>query len=115
MKKIEAIIRQEKLEDIKEAIQQQLTEQPTGMTVSQVLGFGHQKGMKDYVRGQAVIPAFVSKVMISFLVEDNQVEPICDLIVSICQTGAVGDGKIFIYPVEEAIRIRTGERGEAAI
>lgn len=115
MKKIEAIIRPETLDDLKEAMQHAFNENPIGMTVSQVLGFGHQKGMKDYVRGQEVITSLVPKIKVGFVLADTCVEPMIELIVQTCRTGQVGDGKIFVYPVEEAVRIRTGERGEAAI
>lgn len=115
MKKIEAIIRQETLDDLKDAMQNAFEENPIGMTVTQVLGFGHQKGLKDYVRGQEVITSFVPKIKVGFVLKDKCVEQMIDLIVKTCQTGNVGDGKIFVYPVEEAIRIRTGERGESAI
>lgn len=113
MKKIEAIIQQEKLEELKEKLSTQ--KETTGMTVSQVLGFGNQKGIKDYLRGQEIITTLLPKVRVSFVVLDEHVEAIITMILETCQTEEVGDGKIFVYPVEEAIRIRTGERGPAAI
>ncbi len=113
MKKIEAIIRQEKLEELKTALDQEF--QISGMTVTQVLGHGNQKGVAEFVRGQEVIPTLLPKVAIWLVVEDRQVEPIAEKIINICHTGEVGDGKIFIYPVEEVIRIRTKERGVDAI
>ena len=112
MKKVEAIIRQEKLEELKAALDQI---DMAGMTVSQVLGCGNQKGVKEFVRGQAVITTLLPKVKASFVVEDEEVEAIIELILSIFHTGEVGDGKIFIYPIEEAVRIRTNERGPSAL
>lgn len=113
MKKIEAIIRQEKLEVLKEALNNEF--EVSGMTVMQVLGCGKQKGVKEYVRGQAVITTLLPKVKISFVVDDMNVEPIIDKILDICSTDEVGDGKIFVSSVEEVIRIRTRERGLEAI
>ncbi|MEI5989460.1 P-II family nitrogen regulator [Enterococcus crotali] len=113
MKKVEAIIQQEKLEELKEKMTDSF--EALGMTVSQVLGFGNQKGLKEYVRGQEIITTLLPKVKVSFVVLDEEVEEIISLILLICQTGEVGDGKIFVYNVEEAIRIRTGERGTKAI
>ncbi|MGX7244918.1 P-II family nitrogen regulator [Enterococcus quebecensis] len=113
MKKVEAIIQQEKLEELKIKLGDSF--EATGMTVSQVLGFGNQKGLKEYVRGQEIITTLLPKVKVSFVVLDQDVEAIISLILAICQTEEVGDGKIFVYNVEEAIRIRTGERGTGAI
>ncbi|MBO0446639.1 nitrogen regulatory protein P-II 1 [Enterococcus sp. AZ170] len=113
MKKIEAIIQQEKLEELKITMTDNF--ETIGLTVSQVLGFGNQKGLKEYIRGQEIITTLLPKVKISMIVLDNDVEAVIALILTICQTGEVGDGKIFVYNVEEAIRIRTGERGSAAI
>ena len=105
MKKVEAIIRQEKLEELKAALDQ--SDLISGMTVSQVLGCGNQKGLKEFIRGQ--------EVNVRFVLADEKVDAVIELIVSICRTDEVGDGKIFVYPLEEAIRIRTNERGEAAL
>jgi nitrogen regulatory protein P-II 1 len=113
MKKIEAIIREEKLEELKEALEKQTV--ITGMTVSQVLGFGHQKGQKSYVRGQEIITTLLPKVSVTFVVNDEDVEAVIDFIIDICQTDEVGDGKIFVVPVEEVVRIRTRERGSKAV
>lgn len=113
MKKVEAIIQQEKLEELKEKINE--NKEASGMTVSQVLGFGNQKGIKEYVRGQEIITTLLPKVKVSFVVSDEKVEEVISMILATCQTGEVGDGKIFVYNVEEAIRIRTGERGAEAI
>ena len=112
MKKVEAIIRQEKLEMIKAAIDQEI--EVNGMTVSQVLGCGLQKGQKSHVRGQ-VITTLLPKVSVSFILADEDVERVVDLILETCQSEECGTGKIFVYPIEEAIRIRTRETGKAAI
>lgn len=114
MKKVEAIIRQEKLEMIKAAIDQEI-EVNNGMTVSQVLGCGLQKGQKSHVRGQEVITTLLPKVSVSFILADEDVERVVDLILETCQSEECGTGKIFVYPIEEAIRIRTRETGKAAI
>ncbi|MGC6769498.1 P-II family nitrogen regulator [Enterococcus sp. LJL128] len=113
MKKVEAIIQQEKLEELKYAIDHDF--EASGMTVTQVLGCGRQKGLKEYVRGQEVITTLLPKVVASFIVEDDKVEEVIALILAICCTEEVGDGKIFVYPIEEVIRIRTKERGSQAI
>lgn len=113
MKKVEAIIRQEKLEELKAAMDDAF--ETSGMTVTQVLGCGKQKGVKEYVRGQAVITILLPKVKVSFVVAEKDVEPIIDTILDMCNTEEVGDRKIFVYNVEEVVRIRTGERGQEAI
>ncbi|MFI3088184.1 P-II family nitrogen regulator [Streptococcus sp. 2022WUSS037] len=113
MKKIEAIIRTEKLEDLKVAITSAGVAK--GMTISQVLGFGNQKGFAEIVRGHKVTPTMLAKVKIEMVVEDATVDKVVDVIISAVQTGEVGDGKIFIQPIEDVIRIRTGERGHDAI
>lgn len=112
MKKIEAIVRPAKLEPLKEAFR---CADVHGMTISQVQGCGNQHGWKEYYRGSEVILNMLPKVKIEVVVEDTAVDPILDLIVDIARTGEVGDGKIFVFPVEECLRIRTGERGDAAI
>ena len=86
-----------------------------GMTVSQVLGCGLQKGQKSHVRGQEVITTLLPKVSVSFILADEDVERVVDLILETCQSEECGTGKIFVYPIEEAIRIRTRETGKAAI
>lgn len=113
MKKIEAIIQQEKLEDVKAQIDKKC--KISGMTVTQVLGFGRQKGLKEFVRGQEVITTLLPKVSVSIVVDDKDAEAVIDMIMDLCGTEEVGDGKIFISNIEEAIRIRTGERGKEAI
>lgn len=113
MKKIEAIISQEKLEEFKLILDNNF--EVKGMTITEVLGFGNQKGLKEYVRGQEIITTFLPKVSISLIVTNEIVEDVISKIIDICQTDTVGDGKIFVYDVEEVIRIRTGERGIEAI
>lgn len=113
MKKIEAIIRQETLNDLQEALFEQVGVK--GMTVSQVLGYGHQLGWKEYVRGQEVLTTLLPKLEINMVVSDDKLEAVIAVIINSCQTGEVGDGKIFIYDVKNAIRIRTSETGENAI
>lgn len=113
MKKIEAVIRQEKLENLKKAIDCKYG--ISGMTTVQVLGCGNQKGVKEFVRGQAVITTLLPKVKISLVVSDSHTEEVISKILEICSTDEVGDGKIFVSNVEEVIRIRTKERGEEAI
>ena len=113
MKKIEAIIRQEKLTDLQEALYKQIGIK--GMTVLQVLGCGQQLGWKEYVRGQEVVTTLLPKLQINMVVAEEQLETVVDIIVKSCQTGEVGDGKIFVYDVENAIRIRTGEKGPEAV
>ena len=113
MKKVEAIIRQEKFEELKEALETDL--EISGMTVTQVLGFGNQKGQQTYVRGQEILTSLLPKILVSFVVKEADVESVIQFIMAICKTGEVGDGKIFVSPVDEVVRIRTGERGTEAI
>ena len=112
MKKVQAIIRPEKLEALKDAV---LAEGIGGITISMVHGCGTQKGWKEYYRGSEIIMNMISKVECEFVVADEEVDKLTNLICETCKTGEVGDGKIFVSPVETAIRIRTGERGEDAI
>jgi nitrogen regulatory protein P-II 1 len=112
MKKIEAIIKPFKLDDVKEAL---TGIGVIGMTVTEVRGFGRQKGHTELYRGSEYTVDFLPKVKIEVVVTENQVEPAIEAIVKAARTGKIGDGKIFVFAVEEAIRIRTGERGEAAI
>ncbi len=112
MKKIEAIIKPFKLEEVKEA----LTEIGVhGMTVSEVKGFGKQKGHTELYRGAEYVIDFLPKLKIELVVDDTIVEKVVETITNAARTGRIGDGKIFIIPVEDAIRIRTGERGPEAI
>ena len=112
MKKIEAIIKPFKLDDVKEAI----TELGNfGITVAEVKGFGRQKGHTELYRGAEYVIDFLPKIKVEIVVEDEMVEKVVSAIENAAKTGKVGDGKIFIIPVEDAVRIRTGERGEAAL
>jgi len=112
MKKVEAIIKPFKLEEVKDA----LTEIGVyGMTVSEVKGFGKQKGHTELYRGAEYVIDFLPKLKIEVVVDDEIVEKVVEVISNAARTGRIGDGKIFIIPVEDAIRIRTGERGTDAI
>jgi nitrogen regulatory protein P-II 1 len=112
MKKIEAIIKPFKLDDVKEA----LTEIGViGMTVMEVRGFGRQKGHTELYRGSEYTIDFLPKVKVELVVADQLVGKVVETIISAAKTGSIGDGKVFVLPVEEAVRIRTGERGEDAI
>ena len=108
MKRIVAIVRPEKLEPLKEAL---FAADVAGMTITQVNGCGNQHGWKEYFRGTEVLLNMVPKVKFEIVVDDASV----DVILGAAQTGEVGDGKIFISPVDDVVRIRTGERGIAAI
>ena len=112
MKKISAIVRPEKLEPLKEAL---FAASVSGMTISQVQGCGNQHGWKEYFRGTEVLLNMVPKVKFEIIVEDGEVDRLVKLIQETAHTGEVGDGKIFIFPVEGVMRIRTGEEGDAAI
>ena len=112
MKKIEAIIKPFKLEDVKEALSEAGVQ---GMTVTEVKGFGRQKGHTEIYRGSEYTVDFLPKVKIEVVVEDGRQEAVVDAIVKAANTGKIGDGKVFVSDVEEAIRIRTGERGADAV
>jgi nitrogen regulatory protein PII len=112
MKKIEAIIKPFKLDEVKHALGELGIE---GMTVSEVKGFGRQKGHTEIYRGSEYTVDFLPKVKIEVVVPDSKVQAIADAIVKYAKTGKIGDGKVFVLPVEEAIRIRTDERGEKAV
>lgn len=112
MKKIEAFIRPEKLTDIKEALTQLNV---NGLSISQIMGAGNQKGWKEYVRGAEVEYNFLPKLKLELVVMDDQVEALVDKICERAYTGEVGDGKIFISDVIDAIRIRTREKGIDAV
>lgn len=112
MKEVKAIIRTEKLEPLKDAA---IAAGLGGMTVAPVHGCGTQKGWKEYFRGNEIIMNMVPKIQCEFIVDDDDVDRVVDLVCEICRTGEVGDGKIFIIPIEGVIRIRTGERDEEAI
>jgi nitrogen regulatory protein P-II 1 len=112
MKKIEAVIQPFKLEDVKAAL---MAIGVDGMTISEVRGHGRQKGHKEVYRGQEYQVDLLPKVKIELIVASAQVDEIVQTLSQAARTGKIGDGKIFIYPVEEAIRIRNDERGEAAL
>jgi len=112
MRKIEAIIQPFKLEPVKEALHALSVQ---GMTVTEVKGFGRQKGIREVYRGMEYQVDFLPKVKIEVVAADDKIKIIVDTIVDKARTGRVGDGKIFVYPVAEVIRIRTGETGESAV
>lgn len=112
MKKIEAIIRPFKLDEVKIAL---VNAGVVGMTVSEVRGFGRQKGQTERYRGSEYTVEFLQKLKLEIVVEDNQVDMVVDKIIAAARTGEIGDGKIFVYPVDEVIRIRTGERNLEAV
>lgn len=112
MKKIEAIIKPFKLDDIREALADQGI---TGMTVTEVKGFGRQKGHTELYRGAEYMVDFLPKVKIELVVSDDILDMCIETIMKTAQTGKIGDGKIFVYNVEQVIRIRTGEMDESAI
>jgi len=112
MKKIEAIVKPFKLDEVKEALQGIGIQ---GMTVTEVKGFGRQKGHTELYRGAEYVVDFLPKVKVEVVIEDNLAERAIEAIQQAARTGRIGDGKIFISSVEEAIRIRTGERGGDAI
>jgi len=112
MKKIEAIVKPFKMEDVKEALAEVGVE---GMTVSEVKGFGRQKGHTEIYRGSEYTVDFLPKVKFEIVISDDRVQKAVEVIVAAAKTGKIGDGKVFILPMEEAVRIRTEERGESAI
>ncbi len=112
MKKIEAIIRPFKLDEVKEAL---VEEGIRGLTISEVRGYGRQKGHTETYRGSEYRIEFIPKIKIEVVVEDEKVENVIDAIVRTAKTGQVGDGKIFIYDIHEVIRIRTEESGKEAL
>ncbi len=112
MKKIEAIVKPFKLDDVKEALQEIGLQ---GITVTEARGFGRQKGHTELYRGAEYVVDFLPKIKIEVVIEDKMVDRTVDAIINAARTGRIGDGKIFITPIEDAIRIRTGERGADAI
>ena len=112
MKKIEAIIKPFKLEDVKEALAAVGIQ---GMTVTEVKGFGRQKGHTEIYRGSEYTVDFLPKLKLEIVLSDNTVEAAINAILKTAKTGKIGDGKIFVLPLEEVIRIRTDERGENAV
>ena len=112
MKKIEAIIKPFKLDEVKESLQEIGLQ---GITVLEAKGFGRQKGHTELYRGAEYVVDFLPKVKIEIVVDDNLLEQAVEVIQQAAKTGRIGDGKIFITPVDDAIRVRTGERGTDAI
>jgi nitrogen regulatory protein P-II 1 len=112
VKKIEAIIKQFKLEEVKEGL---LKAHVHGMTVMEVKGFGRQKGHTEIFRGAEYIVDFLPKIKVEVLVDDGDAASVCDIIRTAARTGKIGDGKIFVSVVEDVVRIRTGEHGPHAI
>jgi nitrogen regulatory protein P-II 1 len=112
MKKIEAIIKPFKLDDVKEALSKEGIQ---GMTITEVKGFGRQRGHTELYRGAEYVVDFMPKVKLEILVADEQAAAVADIILTAARTGRIGDGKIFILSVDDAVRIRTGERGTEAI
>jgi nitrogen regulatory protein P-II 1 len=112
MKKIEAIIQPFKLEPVKEALHSISVQ---GMTVTEVKGFGRQKGIREVYRGMEYQVDFLPKVKIEVIAPDEKAQAIVETIMNVARTGRIGDGKIFVYPVTEVIRIRTGESGNEAV
>ena len=112
MKKVEAIVKPFKLEDIKEALSEIGIQ---GMTVTEVKGFGRQKGHTEIYRGSEYTVDFLPKVKLEIVVDDEQVDDVIDTIITTANTSKIGDGKVFVSPIEEAVRIRTGERGPDAV
>ena len=112
MKKIEAIIKPFKLDDVKEALNEIGIQ---GMTISEVKGYGRQKGHKEIYRGAEYVVDFIPKIKIEVIVESARVDQVVEMIRTSANTGKLGDGKIFVIPVEQVIRVRTGERGKDAI
>ena len=112
MKKVEAIIKPFKLDEVKEALQQVGIQ---GLTVTEVKGFGRQKGHTELYRGAEYVVDFLPKIKLEIVVTDEMVDKAVESIVESANTGRIGDGKIFVMPLEESVRIRTGERGASAV
>jgi len=112
VKKIEAVIKPFKLDDVKDALHDAGV---SGMTVTEVKGFGRQKGHTELYRGAEYVIDFLPKVKVEVVVEDNLVDNVVEAISEAARTGRIGDGKIFVSPIDEAVRIRTGDKGPDAI
>ncbi|MDR0407774.1 MAG: P-II family nitrogen regulator [Campylobacteraceae bacterium] len=112
MKKVEAIIKPFKLDDVKDALNDL---EISGMTVSEVKGYGRQQGHSELYRGAEYIVDFLPKIKIEIIVKDSDTKAVVDTIAKVAKTGKIGDGKIFVTPIEQVIRIRTNENGEDAI
>ena len=112
MNKIEAIIKPFKLDEVKDILSEIGVH---GMTISEVKGYGRQKGHKEIYRGAEYLVDFIPKIKIEIVVEADKTDKVVEAIIKAANTGKIGDGKIFVFPVEEAVRVRTGERGRDAI
>jgi nitrogen regulatory protein P-II 1 len=112
MKKIEAVIKPFKLDEVKDALARAGVQ---GLTVSEVKGFGRQKGHTEVYRGAEYVVDFLPKLQLEIVVNDDKVNEVVEAILQAARTGRIGDGKIFVVPIEEAVRIRTGERGSDAL
>ncbi len=112
MQLIEAIIKPFKLDDVRDALQQVGVQ---GLTVTEVKGYGRQKGHTELYRGAEYVVDLLPKILIEVAVRDEEVDAVVEAITTAASSGKIGDGKIFVQPVEEVIRIRTGERGESAL
>ncbi len=112
MKQITAIIKPFKLDEVREALGEVGV---SGLTVTEVKGFGRQKGHTELYRGAEYVVDFLPKIRVEVVVADDMVDPAIEAIVKVARTGKIGDGKIFVMPVEQAVRIRTGETNEAAL
>ena len=112
MKKIEAIIKPFKLDEVRQALVEQGIQ---GMTVTEVKGFGRQKGQTEVYRGSEYVVSFLPKVKLEVAVGDQQASKVVDTIIQAAKSGSIGDGKIFVSPLSDVIRIRTSERGESAV
>lgn len=112
MKKVEAIIKPFKLEEVKEALAKVGVQ---GLTVTEVKGFGRQKGHKELYRGAEYVVEFLPKVKLEIVVTDDSLKEVIEAVVKAASTGRIGDGKIFVSPIEDAIRIRTGESGDIVL
>jgi len=112
MKKIEAVIKPFKLDEVKDSLARVGVQ---GLTVSEVKGFGRQKGHTEVYRGAEYVVDFLPKLQLEIVVNDDKVTEVVEAILQAARTGRIGDGKIFVVPIEEAVRIRTGERGSDAL
>ncbi len=112
MKKIEAIIKPFKLDEVKDALNEIGIQ---GMTVTEVKGFGRQKGHTELYRGAEYVVDFIPKIKLEVVISDDLAPKVVSTIEQVAKTGKIGDGKIFVYTIDEAVRIRTGERGESAV
>ena len=112
MKKIEAIIKPFKLDDVREALNELGLQ---GMTITEVKGYGRQKGHKEIYRGAEYLVDFIPKIKLELVVADDRVSEVTETIKNAANTGKIGDGKLFVLPMEQAIRVRTGETGDDAI